>query len=230
MSFTAELAEEQVVKLMREERWDEALDVCRRVADELHEEPSRLGEVLEHVSPATEQLRAEDAGSALWLLGFMYLWGYGGVQRHREEAFRCFSRAAGKGHLLSRWRAGYMTVYGYGVPSDEARGYALMVEAAKAGCTEAFYWAGKAYHGGWGVQQSYRRAAQWYLKGKSEGLYRFLRDHPLECAPLGEWRPELTSLVPPSILQAMRTAMLVCKRKQLPRYVALLIASYVCTE
>ena len=128
-----------------------------------------------------------------------------------------------------------MIVFGWGVPRDEARGYALMVEAAKAGCPAAFNWAGQAYEEGWGVQQSYRRAAQWFLKAgthyrPSAELARLLHSHPLECAPLGEWRPQLTPLVPRAILQAMLTTMLLCKRKEVPRDLALLIASFVCTE
>ena len=89
-----------------------------------------------------------------------------------------------------------------------------------------------AFERGRGVQHSYRQAAQWYLRGNTIrfGLTKFLRDHPLECAPLGEWWPELTPLVPSEIRQAMRQAMLLCKRKELPRDVALLIASFVCTE
>ena len=128
-----------------------------------------------------------------------------------------------------------MIAAGTGVPRDRARGYALMVEVAVAGCPMAFDIAGQAYENGWGVQQSYRRAAQWYLKRGAHwpapaALSSLLRQYPLECAPLGEWMPELTPLVPHCIFQSLRTAMLLCKRNEVPRYVALLIASYVCTE
>ena len=231
MSFTKEQAEVQLEQLMKENRWEEVLQVYRRMADELHEEPSFVEKALRRVKPDAEQLRAEDTGSSLWLLGMMYYESAGGVvQNWEEEAFLCFSRAAEKGHLLSRWKVGYMTARRLEVPQDRARGHALMLEAAEGGCTEAFYWAGQAYENGWGVQQSYRRAVQWYLKAQSSVFALMLRERPLECAPFGEWRPELTPLVPREILQAMRTAMLLCKRLQLPRYVALLIASYVSTE
>ena len=128
-----------------------------------------------------------------------------------------------------------MIACGQGVPEDIQRGYALVVEAAEAGCTKAFWVAGNAYEEGYGVQQSYRRAAQWYLKAGTRNdadgdLANLLRDHPLECAPFGEWREGLHALVPLEVRQALRATMLLCKRKQLPRYVALLIASFVCTE
>ena len=203
---------------------------CRRVADELHEHPDWLRATLRHVRPDAEQLRAEDTGSSLWLLGDMLSGGRGGVERNREEAFRCFSRAAEKGHLLSRWKVGIMTADGDGVLGDITRGYALMVEAAQAGCPEAFYWAAEAYKNGTGVQQSYRRAAQLYLKDGSDGLAVLLRAHPLQCAPLGEWQPELTPLLPREILQAMRATMLLCKRMRIPHGVAMMIIPYVCTE
>ena len=61
-------------------------------------------------------------------------------------------------------------------------------------------------------------------------LANCLRDHPLECAPLGEWRPELTPLVPMEILRAMRATMLLCKRVGVPHGVAVMMAEYVCTE
>ena len=233
MSFAKQQADAQLELLRKEERWDEALQLCRRMADELHKQPRfhQLTQVLEQVSPDAEQLRAQDTGSSLWLLGQMHYDGRGGVEENWEEAFRCFSRAAEKGHLLSRWRVGSMITYGRGVPQDRERGYPLMVEAAEAGCTAAFFFAGAAYEDGIGVQQSYRRAAQWYLKANANFfLSPLLRDHPLECAPFGEWRPELTPLVPQEIYQAMCAAMVICKRKQLPRYVSLLIASFVCTE
>ena len=77
-SFTKE--EGQIRRLMKEGRWDEALLVCRRAVDELHERPSwRLRKVLEHVKLDIHQLRAEDTGSSLWLMGEMYCYGWGGV-------------------------------------------------------------------------------------------------------------------------------------------------------
>ena len=182
------------------------------------------------VRPDADHLKEEDTGSSLWLLGVMRRWGWGGAQKNEEEAYRCFSRAAAKGHLLSRWKIGWMTANGYGVQRDDALGNALMVEAAELGCPEAFLDAGHAYQGGWGVQKSYRRAAQWFLKAGHFYPTALLKRHPLECTPFGEWTPQLSSLVAPEILDSMRATMLLCKRLQLPRYVALLIASYVCTE
>ena len=192
-----------------------------------------LGAVLRHVKPDAEQLRAEDTGSTLWMLGQTY---NHSMAWDKQEAFRCFSSAAEKGHLLSRWEVGFMTLFGQGVPMDHLRGYALMVKTAEAGCPAAFPFAGSAYEKGWGVQQSYRRAAQWYLRaGTRSGAHlsvaSLLRNNrPLQCAPLGEWRPELTPLVPQQILRAMRATMLLCKRMQVPHGVAVIVSEYVCTE
>ena len=128
-----------------------------------------------------------------------------------------------------------MLALGEGVARERVRGYALMVEAAEAGCPQAFRWAALAYLWGRSVQQSYHLAAQWYLKAGGRGnsqvqLQEMLSSHPLQCTPFGEWRPELTLLVPQKIRRAMRATMLVCNRKQVPRDIALLIACYVCTE
>ena len=81
------------------------------------------------------------------------------------------------------------------------------------------------------MQQSYRRAAQWYLKAnRDDELDWAMRSHPLQCAPFGEWRPELSPLVPLEILKAMRTTMLLCKRMRVPHGVARIVVEYVCTE
>ena len=237
MSFTREQAEVQLEQLMREGRWGEVLAGCRRIADELHDEPSwQLSSVLDCGKLDAEQLRAEDTGSSLWLLGVMYFEGRGGVERNYKEALRCYIRAAEKGHPLSRWKAGYLIQLGAIVVQDIARSYSLIVEAAEAGCSRAWVMAAEAYRKGLGVQQSYRRAAQWYLKA-NDGRHNLIgilsilrRKYPLECAPLGEWEPRWHPLVPREIRKAMFTTMLVCKRKEVPRDLALLIASYVCTE
>ena len=145
MSFTMEVAQAQIEQMIKEARWEEALVVCRRMADELHEDPSlELRVVLEHVRSDSEQLRAEDTSSSLWLLGTMHYLGWGGVHVNYEEAFRCFSRATEKGHLLSRFMAGFTIRYGLGVARDAERGHALMVEAAQVGCPAAFFDAGQA--------------------------------------------------------------------------------------
>ena len=99
MSLTKEQAVALLEQLIDEERWQEALLVCRRIADELHESPQRLDTVLPHERPDPHQLRAEDTGSSLYLLGMMQYWGWGGAAQDREEAFGCYSRAAEKGHL-----------------------------------------------------------------------------------------------------------------------------------
>ena len=126
MSLTREEADAQLNALAEEQRWDEVLQLCRRMAEELHV-PTDIGQVLQHVRVDTEQLRAEDTGSSLWLLGTMQWGGLGDMARSNEEALRYFSRAAEKGHLLSRYRVGFMTAHGQGVVKDEARGFALMV-------------------------------------------------------------------------------------------------------
>ena len=51
-------------QLIEEGRWDEALLVCRMIADELNEVPRMLREVLEHATLDEEQLRAEHTGSS----------------------------------------------------------------------------------------------------------------------------------------------------------------------
>ena len=68
------------------------------------------------------------------------------------------------------------------------------------------------------------------VRARRAELPELLRQYPLQCAPLGEWQPALHALVPTNVHEAMRATMLLCRRLQLPRYVALLIASYVCTE
>ena len=96
-----EMAQAQIEQLIKEERWEEALVVCRIIADELHEDPRWLWRVLQHLRLDAEQLRAEDTGSSLWLLGHMHYltrqvgprrvppaaWPAGGMQGRPAQTF-----------------------------------------------------------------------------------------------------------------------------------------------
>ena len=139
--------------------------------------------------------------------------------------------------LQRRFREAHSLVSRHGTGDVAQEAHAMMVELANAGCASAFPWAGNAYLLGYGVKQSYRNAAKWQLKavkarcGFEEGiLLALLRKHPWECTPFGEWGPELTPLVAREVFLAMRMTMLLCKRRGVPRDVAISIVEYVCTE
>ena len=57
--------------------------------------------------------------------------------------------------------------------------------------------------------------------------------HPHEVTPWGEWSPTdpvILKMVAPSVFEAHRCWMMCAKRLGLPRYVALIVASFICTE
>ena len=203
---------------MREEKWQEALLVCRRIADEQHKSPQRLREVLRHVKPDAEQLRAEDTGSSWWLLGEM---------QEAEEAFESYLRAAAKGHALAAYVAGNMLCGGKGIERDTDRATELLLQAAELGHRVALNWAAITY------AHDPRKVAQFYLllgQSNDDRLQLLMSRDPLAAAPLGEWEPRWHALVPREMHDAMHTTMLLCKRRKVPHDVAKIIVSFVCTE
>ena len=219
--FESRMQEEEGVleEALLEQRWQDALASWRRLADVHHCDPPKMWAVLGAAKIDVAQLLAEDTGSSLFLLGKMLRYGRGGVDEDREQAYACFQQAAAKGHLASLYQQGDMDGDG-----------PLVLQAAQMGCRAAYPWIGYAYTAGHkGMPQDFRQGALWLLRA---GLIPFelLAEHPLECAPLGAWTPELAPLVPWWIARAQKQVMLLCKRFQVPRDVALLICSFVCTE
>jgi len=55
---------------------------------------------------------------------------------------------------------------------------------------------------------------------------------PIECAPMGIWAPKRAKqiLVPHQIKMAIFTSLLVCKRLRIPKYPALKICEFICTN
>lgn len=223
---------EKINQLIAAEEWEAALAVERQLIDEHHEGHDTCM-ILEHVKPDVEKLRSDNSGCSWCLLGIMYWHGKGGVEKDEKEAYRCFSRGADLHHVYSLYKKGLVLWYGWGVHVDEDAGYTCFVAAAEGGCREAFGFAGQAYKDGRGVEQDYFKAAVWYIKGGCQfHLESLLCYHRDECVPWGCWTsdPLIQQLVLPVTRDAMYTALLVCKRVRLPRYVDLLIVSYICTK
>ena len=59
-----------------------------------------------------------------------------------------------------------------------------------------------------------------------------MREYPLEACSWGEWRGTrvFQRLVPAFVRRCLFHTMLLFKRMELPRHLALLVCSYVCTE
>ena len=236
--MTKERCKSMIEKLLFEMKWEEALTWLRRLMDEFHTWGGPLvWQVLPHVSPSVEELLVEDSGSSWNLLGFMYRYGDGGVERDELQSYRCFCKAAEMGHVLALCRKGIALICDVGpVDTDHEAGGAIIVATAYAGCRDACIWVGAAFSNGWGVPADLIKAALWYARGPdldcARALSHLLNLYPLRCCPFGVWSPadlDLQKLVIPPVATAQKATMMLCKRINIPRHVALLIASYVCT-
>jgi len=72
--------------------------------------------------------------------------------------------------LLEKFRLGIRYQCGFGVERDEAKGWALIREAAKQGCVGAQFYLGYGYgFGEGGLEQDYGEAAKWYRMAAKNG-------------------------------------------------------------
>ena len=240
----AQLRREELIEridlLCKERRFPQAFQWERRLVDEFHEEymlPWILRQIHYSEKERRQMMESDDA-SALFLVGFMLHGGRGGARRDNAAAYRCFERASELGHVFARHWCGYMLYHGYGVAKDQELALQLVMEAAQRGCGAAADSAGMR----WLTKGDYRQAAYYHalavtLHHNNNYIDNLLREHPMRACPFGEWKPTrlMYLQVPPKIKTSMFTALLVFRARlaaptRVPRYVALLILSYICTN
>ena len=206
--------------------------------DEEHQWPAEMEQVLLDVQLDEEELRGRDSASAWNLLAVGHFLGWGGLALDREEAFRCWCRAADKGHAFSLRRKAWRLRDGLGVADwegcREAEALKCLIQAADAGCRHSMKDAAALLL----QQHRHFEAAHMYARhalavGDRRHLRRVQRQHGEAFSALGVWNPRdkpLQLLVPPDVRHLMYLWMLVAHRKRLPRYVSILVASFVCTK
>ena len=127
----------------------------------------------DHTEKAYEQIReAADEGNAiaLYMMAAYFSQGYGVQPINEQKAIAYFKKS---------YEAGY-PVAGYDVADSlpdgsleqkEIRNHAKdnILELANEGDACAQYNLGEMYHDGHGVEQSYEKAAEWYLKAAEQG-------------------------------------------------------------
>ena len=220
--------------LVEERKWPEALEECLRQLEEMHrvdalvpryplegealQEPWELTEVLRHVQVDVEEMESRGRYDLLWE---MFIWGVGGVRRDLEgEAERYLRLGVKLGIPMLLTEMGKRLKMEF--PEKSFKYFKL---AARQRYQPAYVHMGYAYRYGIGAEVSLRDAAIWYHLAQEEGL------SPLgSVPPLGVWHPRLHALVPPEMAASQRTAMLLCRRRRVPRDVALLVVGFICTH
>ena len=81
-----------------------------------------------------------ESAEALFNLGTMYRFGYGGKTMNKSVAAQYFHRAAEKGHIDAQYWIGYMYYTGEGLPKNRERAIEWLTKAAEKGDGPAREW------------------------------------------------------------------------------------------
>ncbi|HCT66923.1 tetratricopeptide repeat protein, partial [Hydrogenobaculum sp.] len=103
-------------------------------------------------------------------LGYMYLFGKGGVSKDYQKALYWIKKAAHQGDALGEATLGHMYAEGLGVPQDYSKALYWFKKAAKQGLAQAENNLGYMYAEGLGVPQDYNEAVYWLQKAAEQGL------------------------------------------------------------
>ncbi|MBX9912079.1 MAG: protein kinase [Beijerinckiaceae bacterium] len=99
-----------------------------------------------------------------------------GCARDDTEIYLWSQRAADAGQNRGQYYAACCYLKGIGIPVDQERAVGLFRQAWENGFVAAGYQLGRAYEFGWGVEQSFHVAADWYFiagkKGHAQSAYK----------------------------------------------------------
>lgn len=90
-------------------------------------------------------------------------------QGKKEEAFKCYQKAADLGNANAKNNLAYCYLDGVGTARNAERALALFREAAAEGNDRALTNLGDCYLNGKGVPQDYKQALEWFLKAADAG-------------------------------------------------------------
>ena len=117
-----------------------------------------------------EQADAGDV-NALCELGYIYYYGYDGIQANLSAAVDCWSQASEQGDATAKNALGWCYRLGVGVPKNLDRAYQLIREAADLGNSDAQYMMGEFYYKGCPelyLDCEYTMAFLWYMKAAKQ--------------------------------------------------------------
>lgn len=127
----------------------------------------------ENVPEAVKWFRlAAEGGNtdAQFRLGSIYHYGAEGFPENVNEAVKWFRMAAKAGNAEAKARLGSIYYSGAeGLPENRKEGLKWLLAAIKQGCAAAERELGWCYDHGFGFEQDYSRAAEWYTKAAFKG-------------------------------------------------------------
>ncbi len=113
---------------------------------------------------------------AAYLLGQIYFFGFGRIDRNDAEAARWYYVAAEAGNLEAMYRLGYLHASGQGVAQSGERAADWWLKAAGKGHRASTVALGDLYNEGLYTRADERRARQWLsraaLTGDTESMYK----------------------------------------------------------
>lgn len=108
----------------------------------------------------------------LLLRGLNYYSGTNNYPTNEEQAFNYFEKASfaenPKGRITEFFN-GIKFFYGVKGKKDNGKAFMHFQKSAEAGLAIAQYWLGHMYHGGYGVGEYLKAAAEWYRKAADQG-------------------------------------------------------------
>lgn len=118
--------------------------------------------------------KAADQGyvPAYYRMGIQNYYGYGGVEKNYDEAFRYFQRAAAKNHPNALYCLAVCYKNGDGIERNERLAFVNFLRGAELGDKDAMFGVACAYQDGNGTDTNYREALKWYKKCADLGNLR----------------------------------------------------------
>lgn len=227
-------AHTEIDELLRKQCWNNALAKSLRIADTTGCD-FNFSSLLRNITLDETSLRMNNTKKSWYLLGESFYSGAGGIRKDRKEAYICFCKAAKMSHPGSMGSKAYMLCHGDGVERDEEAGMRCFIRAAELGCVSYYITTGDAFMLGNGVPQNYMMAAYWYqmIEESQSDFLKILKEHPFECTPWGLWTPldmDMQIRIMEPVRKAQFAWMLISKRLQIPKGVALIITSFICAR
>lgn len=126
---------------------------------------------------------------ALNNMGLVYELGKGGVTIDYQKAEECYKEAIGKGFMLSKYNLGVLYYNCRRYDKEPQKSYAeimkLFLEVAAETEIESrylgMYMVGEMYIKGYGVEQDFEEAREWFRRAKDAGSPQSVRDMELQA-------------------------------------------------
>jgi TPR repeat protein len=106
------------------------------------------------------------------MVGLIYVYGYGGINRDTTKGMEWYRKATEQGHARAQFHFGVLYDFGQGVERNYTEAAKWYLKAAKQGDADAQNNLGFLYREGQGVEQNRAKAVKWFRKSAEQGSPR----------------------------------------------------------